>query len=569
MQLLGALMAGIAGASAGTAKLYLRGTTTPAPWWGDFEASDSKPAGTTVALDGFGRCEVYVADIVDVQVFTADGTLLCTFTGGSYDQTVEVISPSFGGADYETGVPDYNKPTTLGAVLDRWLTSAGAPDFQVMVGGVARDLDDACDPPDRWIYNARSVRFGAKGDDATDDATAIQAAITAASANGGGTVVLPPGSYRIGTALQLPGTVNLVGAGPGVTLLKMTHATRNIVELSANSTGTYQLIEGIAFQATAPNTGRVLFAKTNVVAKLLVRNCNLSHLNLQVPGTTGSLVGETTSVASHWRFDECSFVQAVDSQTFVSVVNAAAVLELTGCYAADRPGCTSVWAFRCGGLTVARGCVFDGSQHNAGNILGWIHASANDCQATVVGNVFLTNATIKNFVFYSLYGSTFTGRSLHTSGNTLPNGMALGFGSAVNISSANSDMSCNERDHKIAFSSVAVGGGVSIVTGTFGLWFVTVTGVTGNVNLDTTMAGAPGGPLETTGPVGSKLTVYVYNTASGNATIIFGTSNFRSQGGAGGTAVATGVRRVFQFVLMDEGGGTVRWTQVASSVVVT
>ncbi len=55
--------------------------------------------------------------------------------------------------------------------------------------------------------------FGAKGDESTDDTTAIQLAIDTCSADGGGVVYFAPGGYKITTALTLPSGVNLVGSG--------------------------------------------------------------------------------------------------------------------------------------------------------------------------------------------------------------------------------------------------------------------------------------------------------------------------------------------------------------------
>lgn len=68
--------------------------------------------------------------------------------------------------------------------------------------------------------------FGATGDGITDDTLALQAAIDAAAAAGGGRVILPAGTYRISsgsdhTGLLLKDNVALDGAGMGVTVIKL------------------------------------------------------------------------------------------------------------------------------------------------------------------------------------------------------------------------------------------------------------------------------------------------------------------------------------------------------------
>ncbi|SFX65137.1 glycosyl hydrolase family 28-related protein [Azotobacter vinelandii] len=75
-------------------------------------------------------------------------------------------------------------------------------------------------------YNVKD--FGALGDGVSDDRVAIQAAIDAAHAAGGGTVYLPPGEYRVSAAgepsdgcLTLRDNVYLAGAGMGQTVIKL------------------------------------------------------------------------------------------------------------------------------------------------------------------------------------------------------------------------------------------------------------------------------------------------------------------------------------------------------------
>ncbi len=69
-------------------------------------------------------------------------------------------------------------------------------------------------------FNVQDPPYNAKGDGVTDDASAIQAAITAASSLGG-KVVFPAGTYIVGTTLTLPSDVMLLGGGVDATVLKL------------------------------------------------------------------------------------------------------------------------------------------------------------------------------------------------------------------------------------------------------------------------------------------------------------------------------------------------------------
>src|SRR5581483_7410296 len=70
------------------------------------------------------------------------------------------------------------------------------------------------------IYNIRD--FGAKGDGKTLDTAALQAAIDACTADGGGTVLVPAGTFVVGTTelktnvtLHLAASATLLGSGEG------------------------------------------------------------------------------------------------------------------------------------------------------------------------------------------------------------------------------------------------------------------------------------------------------------------------------------------------------------------
>jgi hypothetical protein len=87
----------------------------------------------------------------------------------------------------------------------------GAGTFKVGTG-------PSTDPAEKSIEDItwRSVkdpRYGATGNGTTDDTAAIQAAIDAANAAGGGTVYVPQGTYRLTTWLLLKSNVHLIGTG--------------------------------------------------------------------------------------------------------------------------------------------------------------------------------------------------------------------------------------------------------------------------------------------------------------------------------------------------------------------
>ena len=63
--------------------------------------------------------------------------------------------------------------------------------------------------------------FGARGDGASDDTLMIRAAIDAASARGGASVLFPPGVYKVSSPIQVPSNICMYGAGRGSTIHDM------------------------------------------------------------------------------------------------------------------------------------------------------------------------------------------------------------------------------------------------------------------------------------------------------------------------------------------------------------
>nr|WP_107906133.1 glycosyl hydrolase family 28-related protein [Streptomyces chartreusis] len=82
-------------------------------------------------------------------------------------------------------------------------------------------------PRPRVVADVRD--FGAVADGTTDSAPAINRAIAAAGRAGGGTVTIPPGTFRIDDVIRI-GHSNVVLRGAGSTRTKL-YATRNLTEL--------------------------------------------------------------------------------------------------------------------------------------------------------------------------------------------------------------------------------------------------------------------------------------------------------------------------------------------------
>lgn len=95
-----------------------------------------------------------------------------------------------------------------------WIDAAmgvGSEDVSFLSSGVSAVPRTAQDKL-REIVSVKD--FGAKGDDTTDDTTAVQAAINAVKANGGGSVMIPKGTYKISAALVIDSSnVRIIGDG--------------------------------------------------------------------------------------------------------------------------------------------------------------------------------------------------------------------------------------------------------------------------------------------------------------------------------------------------------------------
>ena len=129
-------------------------------------------------------------------------------------------------------------------------------------------------------------QYGALGDGVTDDAPAIQAALTAMANAGGGTVVLDNGTYLIGSTLTIDSNVALAGQSPFSTTLKLKNATN------------VDIIQTVAFEA---NTGTTNLGKSRFVIRDLGIDGN--RANNTIAGRGMALYGFAYKVLNVWIHD--------------------------------------------------------------------------------------------------------------------------------------------------------------------------------------------------------------------------------------------------------------------------
>lgn len=331
MHLIAVLACGVAGAENGYAELYRRSTSTRATWYTGFDATGANSSGANITLDSYGGAVVYVDEHVDVIVKASDGTTIRSFTSSAAAPAVEVISQSFTGVDYDDAESGASRPVPLDTVLDRWKTSAGTLDFNVLVGGVSRTLQ-SLGAILATVYVVKDPQYGAEGDNSTDDTAAIQACITAAAATGG-IVYFPPGTYKITSGLTIAGAVDLVGAGASASNILLYHATADILTYSITNTLPYR-VAGLSIYPAQANSGNVLDLGAAV---------KVSFVDCQIGSSTysdGTLLQIADSATCELTCNRCKFFTAAVAAKCVASVNIAARIRFDDCYFTPATNCT-------------------------------------------------------------------------------------------------------------------------------------------------------------------------------------------------------------------------------------
>lgn len=251
MKSLDVLCSGIRGAENGSVNIYVRGTTTRAQVFADYDGTGAQTPIAALPLDANGGAVWYVNQPVLCRAYSSSGAVVREFTAFETATDTECISTSFTGTNYGTGQSGVFNPVLLSSILDKVVTSfgAGAVDWNVIVDGsfTSKTLTNAIRAVSGMWFNVKDPAYGAKGDGVTDDRSSIQAAITASDAVGG-LVFFPPGNYIVGApGLTVTGSAGFFAPNGAI----MTSTAAGIQQLSIGpGTSAKFMIVGLRFSNT-------------------------------------------------------------------------------------------------------------------------------------------------------------------------------------------------------------------------------------------------------------------------------------------------------------------------------
>lgn len=269
----------------------------------------------SIAATGARVTKGWFTDIESTNMPTVGGTSLTTVAQTFQNKTMTNSNNVLGGVTMTLG-SDANgdiyyrssnvltrlaKGTALqvlrmnaGATAPEWAAASGSGDMilasaQTNTGAKTFNANTLLDKGS-MVFNIKA--FGAVGDNSTDDTVAIQAAVTAASAAGGGELFIPGNTFKITDTITLAVNVSIKGAGPGVSIINQTTAGKDAFKLISTSNLTPLCsYRDFAITGTGPTAG-------GSVGTVTISNASPAVISKTTHGLTiGDIVYFTTNGA--------------------------------------------------------------------------------------------------------------------------------------------------------------------------------------------------------------------------------------------------------------------------------
>jgi hypothetical protein len=316
----------------GLVYVYAAGSTTEAKAYA-YDGTNYTQLSQPITLDSGGKSDLYVIQQVDLHIEDSAGAAV---------QTVYRAASTIAGSEQlsNTGWT----ATTVDGALTSLYGSTGAADgqYKESSGATARNLQAVLSDP--WV----SVKdFGATGDGSTDDTSAVQSAISRVIARGGGTVLLPKGTYLVSSALAITSGngVTLRGVSRYASVLKSNSGSANVITAS-QCTGL--ILQDFALQHSSTSSG----------CGIQLAGCTDVSLRGLYYRTSGWLVGvDITDASSHSvaatrnALEDCYILSAGSNNCAVRIGNSTGI----SCSGFRIHNCTLAAAVTGSGVSLAIG----------------------------------------------------------------------------------------------------------------------------------------------------------------------------------------------------------------------
>jgi hypothetical protein len=391
------LVAGIAGATSGTATFVLRGTASSAAsvLYNDFEMT-TQPGTNIITLDSNGCAEIYCNAYCDMTLKNQAGTTLRTVTVGDSATTVEVISDSFTGTDYSGSPSAVSEPITLAAVLDKWNNSAGANDWKVLVGGVSTNLSSAVAGFTGMFVNVKDPAYGAVGDGVADDTTAISNAVSAAD---GGIVFFPAGTYKVSGISLTEASFHLMGSGAGISKITSATVSADLLIMTDNTLSGIKIVEGLGFESSAAVRYHALMEEG--------QNVYFSNCVFDATNADSAISYNAAAADACYHFADCRFILGANTNSAILTGNSTEPVSV-----------------------LVNNCTFSVAAGFTGDVLQGPHMHVTNCvfdaSAVTAGVYYHVDAESSNA--NGVYIGTFIGNKFYDGGSS---GFAFDFGNLI------------------------------------------------------------------------------------------------------------------------------------------
>ena len=370
--------------------------------------------------------------------------------------------------------------STVTAKGDLLVANAASTLARLGVGGNGQRLvaDSSQTTGIKWETDGvlLAVDYGAKFDGATDDASALQSAITAAiSANK--PLVLAPGVAVVGTALSVTAPVTIIGAGREATTLKAKNGLNNYVIVFNGSTN--GIIGAHFSDFTIDGNGSNQTAGGGIKADGAVQ-CSFERIHVANAYDWGLKLGPISGGAfgHHNRIVSCLFDQTVTPAGFGGGVwmtsndeNWFIATDFEGLGGSSNPtGSSPIMMYDQAGLQHIISCNFVGGTNNCIGI-----RVQNALKTKIIGSTF--DGTGGDSIFLVANKCVVSGNLITSPGDASTSGTYSGihleFNTHFNVISGNSLETSNTVSGKVCSlirEESTGGGGDNLIEGNSVTW---------------------------------------------------------------------------------------------------